>query len=1235
MLQVWYSNSLDRLVDGLVEVEATERKNLGLNPIERSPVVVPGANMGTYLKYAVATRAGIAGRIEPWHIGDFFDALLPDDSSFQTLNASKIQVLLLDIFEDEALLGAPELKEPRDYLAMSNAERSSDSDTRALRRFQLSGHIAQLFEEYHLNRPKMLLEWLEAEPGDAAPEGASLTEFERTERWQRALWLLLFGEGGRIERLAEETGVRYLRPDQIFDRVPPGRLRLPPVIQFFALDRVGGVYEKLLGQLGELTRVHIWALNPCIEFWEDVLTDFDEESHLLSSARSAPSTPGQADLLAPMIDETFWEPERFPLPLRLWGRAGRDQMRMYNRLCGYDPRMEFVDAEDEQPTVLKQLQRDVLKLQYERSEPMARFAASDAVDESITVFACSGVQREVETIANEIWRLMRADPTLQFNEIALILGREQSAAYQTQVEAVFQQVHGIPYNIIDIDSTGAGRVFEALDLLFELPFGDLRRRDLLRLLTHPNVIAKFSDIDPDVWLRWCDDLHIVHGADHHDHEESYIEQDLYNWDQGLKRLVLGGFMTGAPSGDERIYGGAGFEYLPHEIAHGDAESAAIFVRTARALIRDSRRFKVEKRTLRAWFDELASLIQRYLGAETDADDADLRLCLATLSELADMPPPEDAPRKVSYRIAREFVRREMGKMSGNRGQYLIDGVSVSAFMPARPMPFRVIFCAGMGEATFPSSEPVDPLDLRREKWVEGDASRRDLDKYAFFQALMAARERIYLSYIARDSRTGEGLEPSSVVQDLMRMVAQQYMGQERADARVLAQPLRRYHPGYFPQLRDDDASEPLDLGPNFHPEARLEASALALRDSLVEHLEHYPNRAASAGMLNAGFEFPEVAHLLDVVDTPTRELLNRVLGTYRLSGAKGPSRDLREVSISLTQLRQFLESPLQTSARWSLGMRGDEDEDLLAVDDEIFEASYVESLMLMRDVFERTLTDPRGGRDASQLEAAYDSRARFLELQGVLPTGVFFREARNRHLDALAIWQANLGHFRIPTDTPLELRSFGRARKRVQGGQSLDSIRFDVELPEPATGDVQRVRVEVSGVSELLAKDATMAVTPVLRTSAKEKDFLRGFLSQVALAAAGEGDENAPFEAIVLPGKAIEKPKSQQKFRMQFAPISQPDAIAYLKALSVDFLSGVHANTMPIEAVFDYFKPDNEVSFADLVEKQFANTWSSCSEEYGPVRQPSRFPAPPNAEAILARRFEPFFSRVLAEKEDA
>ena len=39
------------------------------------------------------------------------------------------------------------------------------------------------------------------------------------------------------------------------------------------------------------------------------------------------------------------------------------------------------------------------------------------------------------------------------------------------------------------------------------------RRDLLRVLTHPAVLAGYPHVDADDWVRWTERLGIVHGAD--------------------------------------------------------------------------------------------------------------------------------------------------------------------------------------------------------------------------------------------------------------------------------------------------------------------------------------------------------------------------------------------------------------------------------------------------------------------------------------------------------------------------------------------------------------------------------------------------------------------------------------------------------------------------------------------------------------------------------------------------
>jgi exodeoxyribonuclease V gamma subunit len=1218
MLQVFYSNKLERLVDTMVEEVGHKRRKLRQSPFDRTPVVVPNWNVQAYLKFEVAQREGISANIDYRNVVEFFESLLPESQPYQILDDRTLQFLLIEALSDKTLIASRELKQVRNYLGAAG----DDREALELRRFQLSAHLAGLFREYGYSRSELVEGWLEDDPSSMFKD----QRWRHIERWQRAIWRDLFGHDGR---LAKSDGPELVRLPEIFDRLGPDELEIPPAVHFFATGKLGSIFEKLFGELGERTDVYIWAQNPCKEFWEDVITDIDEEQALLASPFVGDNVGDNADdsgqlaLAGPNRDEDFWEPERFPLPLRLWGRSGRDQVRMLNRLCAHDPQTLFEDPDrgrrSESNSVLWQVQRDVLKLAREREEPL-----EELDDDSISVLACPGIQREAEVIASEIWALMRGErelcgqtkgkKALAFNDIAVIVNKDQRVEYQTHLQAAFRDVYDIPFNIVDMEARAQSRLVEALGLLLDLPFGTFKRRELLNLLTHPNVIANFDDIEPETWLRWCDELNIVHGADHSDHRKTYIEEDLYNWDQGIKRLVLGGFMTGDPSGDDRAFHQEPFHYLPHEFAHGEMPSAAKLVMTARSLIDDARRCRRDEMSLRQWCERIGEFLETYLAPADDGEEFEMMRCRRLLSDLAEV---DLTGRQLSYLSAREFIGDALSELEVSHGQYLADGVVVSAFLPARPLPFRAVFVAGMGEAHFPTSDGGDPLDLRQANWQEGDAGSRDRDKYAFLQTMMSTRDRFYASYVSRDSRTGEPMEPSSVVRDLLHMLEQGYLGREKTANLIKEHPLRRFDPAYFDEF---GPQKPSDLATNYHPEARREAAAFAMRENLRTHCRDHD------------VAFPTLSMLQGALDEHDRERVSAVLGTYAKPRPRDEDDTMREVSLSFSQLRQFLESPLQSSARWILGLRSDDDQDLLDVEDEVFESSYVDSLMLARDVFLETITS-RAPSESPDFLPIYQQKARYLELRGELPTGPFHQGEQKKHLELLETWHDNLEVLSVPGDAPLEIKRIGRGRRDIRIDEIWDSVSFEIELASGDESPRKDVRVELFGETEALAGFddngvQTSSVTLVSRDRVKDKDFLRGFFTQLGLAACGKLADDQGFEVVVVPGKSLARARKLSKYRKRLAPISQAEAVAYLKAITADFLSGVHAYLMPIEAVFEYFDPDNETPISELVDKQLSNRWTTCSSEYGPVREPTRFAPPQQAAPLLERRYAPFFSRL-------
>ncbi len=422
----------------------------------------------------------------------------------------------------------------------------------------------------------------------------------------------------------------------------------------------------------------------------------------------------------------------------------------------------------ESSTVLGRLQREILRRSPESDAPFEP-------DDSLAILACPGIRREAEVVANEIWKLIREDdihrgsPTdrLRFRDIAVLLAdKPNQAAYQAHFRAIFEELHGIPFNMVDLPLAGECQAIEAVLLLLALPLGEFTRPELLKVLTHPAVQARFPEADVNRWRDWCLGLEIVHGADRDDHEGTYIDRDSFHWEQGMRRLVLGAFMTGSRNGDDdQVFHFDDADYLPHDQpADGLADAARLLV-LVRSLVADARFARSAQLSMTEWSDFFVRMVNAYLAADSDSEQRALSQCLQKIQALRDQ---DVAGRKVGYRIACESLREALEGLTGSRGHYLADGVVVSPLLEMRALPFRVVFLCGLGEGRFPAADGPDPLDLTLARRQVGDVSPRERDKYLFLETLACARDRLYLSYVARDSQTGDELEPSPVVHELIR-----------------------------------------------------------------------------------------------------------------------------------------------------------------------------------------------------------------------------------------------------------------------------------------------------------------------------------------------------------------------------------------------------------------------------------------------------------------------------------
>jgi exodeoxyribonuclease V gamma subunit len=99
----------------------------------------------------------------------------------------------------------------------------------------------------------------------------------------------------------------------------------------------------------------------------------------------------------------------------------------------------------------------------------------------------------------------------------------------------------------------------------------------------------------------------------------------------------------------------------------------------------------------------------------------------------------------------------------------------------------------MNDGDYPRQTAPRDFDLMAQSWRAGDRSRREDDRYLFLEALLSARERLYLSWQGHRATDNTAQAPSVLVAQLL-----DYLNAGWTPARVaVAQPLQPYSEAYF------------------------------------------------------------------------------------------------------------------------------------------------------------------------------------------------------------------------------------------------------------------------------------------------------------------------------------------------------------------------------------------------------------------------------------------------------
>jgi len=915
-------------------------RNHPLGPLEEEIVLVQSNGVAEWLKIALAEDMGVCAATR---------VALPARFLWQSYRGmlGPERVPSRSPFDKDALTWRlmrllPELLQKEKFEPLRHFLQDGDPE----RRLQLAERLADLYDQYQVYRADWLTDWAENRDQLRRP-GGDPVPLAPDQCWQAQLWREIHASMPPERRWSGRATIHQ----QFMAAVEEGRQpvqRLPRRVVLFGMSTLPYQTIQAVAGLSRYTQVLLAVPNPCQFYWGDIC----EGRELLRAAYKRQQAKNGASLAD--IPPEQMHAHCNPL-LASWGRQGRDFIRMLDEfdsgeasasIAKYANMRVDLFSDEEGECLLNQVQGAIRDL-----VPLAEHAweAPPPDDRSIEFHIAHSAQREVEVLHDQLLSWFAEDREEPLRPRDVVVMMPDIETFSAAIHAVFDQhkrndPRYIPFEIGDVKDRSVNPLLVALEWLLRLPQQRCRQSEVRDLLDVPAVARRFGIEDDDLAIlgHWIEGASVRWGLDarHRTGLGLGSAGEQNSWLFGIRRMLLG-YATGA---------GASFNDIePYaEVGGLDAALAGSLAELVEALLAWREQLDENLRPME-WGARARTMMARFFRA-TDDDDRrmlhqleDALQCWLEICENALFDEP------VPLAVMREAWLGELDQPALTH-QFVSGGVTFCTLMPMRAVPFRVVCLLGMNDGDFPRRAQQSDFDLLAMPGMgrPGDRSRRDDDRYLMLEALLAARDKLYVSWVGRNVRDNTE-QPASVL---------------------------------VSQLRDY-------LAAGWHMDVGMLTTVHALQPFSRRYFER-GGLLTYAGEWRAAHREPEGGE-----DSEGDAGAARVEDRSEDSGL--PPYELEpDYRLKLGELAGFLRQPARYFFRRRLGVHFGQLE-VVGEDEEPFSLDALERYLL-----EDTLLDDGGTQEAQdEVRQVLATRAGRLAREGVLPIGLIGRQWQQQLVDEL------------------------------------------------------------------------------------------------------------------------------------------------------------------------------------------------------------------------------------------
>jgi exodeoxyribonuclease V gamma subunit len=592
-----------------------------------------------------------------------------------------------------------------------------EAELRRARRYAVARRLAGLFASYARQRPQLLIDWLDGNPGGLDEDLV----------WQPELWRALIG---RVQ-----TDPPHIRHQNTVARLREAPTDLPQRLSLFGHTRLACTDVQLLDALATHHDLHLWLPHPSDELW-----------------RALAGTHGAI----PRRDDISHREVSHPLLATL----GRDLRELQRSLPTDLQTDEYLSGDERPKTLLGWLQSDIAA---NAVRPQGRKLAAD--DRSVQIHNCHGPARQVDVLREVLLGLLEDDPTLEPRDIVVMC--PDIEMYAPLIVAGFglgetagdsHPAHRLRVRLADRALTQTNPLLAVAAELLAIAGTRATANQVLNLAQAAPVRARFgfTDDDLDAITDWVRESNIRWGFDQRYRQPYGLDHIVHNtWRFGLDRILTGVAM----SDDSRAWLGTA---LPlDDVGSDKVELAGLLAEFVDRLHHIIQRFSGTQ-ALTEWLDALAEGV----GMLTRSDDAwqDTQLQREFADVLAQV------GSRASTQLRLPDVRALLSThLAGRptRANFRTGTLTVCTMVPMRSVPHRVVCLVGLDDKVFPRLNVADGDDVLARKPMTGERDIRSEDRQLLLDAVCAATETLVITYTGNDEHTGNSYPPAVPLAELL------------------------------------------------------------------------------------------------------------------------------------------------------------------------------------------------------------------------------------------------------------------------------------------------------------------------------------------------------------------------------------------------------------------------------------------------------------------------------------